>query len=317
MRVAGACHTLEIIVKGDIMKKSVGLACCSLLLGFGVESAMAQPVTVQVTGHIVGLSDSTNQIAPLLTLFEPVTATYTYDTVEPISPYVYAYPSVVYAPPATQTNFTVNAGPFTFQTGSSSRFQVQVSAGVPNSMEGNLILTALGNPPLPNGIPVDDISFNFFDPTGQWPTSTAPPAGPPLLTSFANSQITVSGPMNQNYFQVSIQVDSVGPIPPVVSISPATGRFLPQQHFDAAVWLPATGAAIATMQASVGGVALTLSYPGTCQLAPANSSAQPALLCPGADAALTSLQGLTQIDWLVTFADGSSVTQSVQWNLVR
>ena len=71
------------------------------------------------------------------------------------------------------------------------------------------------------------------------------------------------------------------------------------------------------MQASVAGTPLALNYPGTCQLAPANNAARPALLCPGADAALVSLQGVTQIDWQVTLTDGSLLTQSVQWNLIR
>jgi hypothetical protein len=105
---------------------------------------------------------------------------------------------------------------------------------------------------------------------------------------------------------------------PAIEVSPSAGSFLPQQHFDAAVLLPLGGAAVvATMQASVGGTALALNYPGTCQLATPFNSGRAALLCPGADAALTSLQGITQIDWLVTLSDGSSYTQSVQWNLVH
>jgi hypothetical protein len=316
MRRAGECHTLEIFAKGDLMKKSVGLICCSLLLGLGVESAMAYPVSVQLTGHITAWEDTTGMLGAYLVQPAPVTATYTYDTVEPVAPNGIGLEWVTYAPPATQASFNVNFGSLTFQTGSSSQFQVLVLAGVPNIGGGVLSLGATSNPALPNGLPVDDISFYFYDPTGQWPTSMLPPAGLPSLTSLANSQITVSGSTNQ-YYQITVQIDSVANALPVVEISPATGRFLPQQHFDAAVWLPAAGAAISTMQASVGGVAVALNYPGTCQLAPANSSAQPALLCPGADAALTSLQGLTQIDWLVTFADGSSVTQSVQWTLVR
>lgn len=295
------------------MKQSASLVCCSLLLGLGVDGAVAQPVTVQVTGHVTQVIDDTGLIGLYVAYSQPVTATYTYDTVEPTSPFYWDPPTAVYAPPPTQTNFKVNAGPFTFLTGSSSQFQIQVGAGVPGSAYGLLWLDAYNNPPLSNGVTVDGIVFDFQDPSGQWPTSTAPPVSAPGFTNFVDSQLTVSGA----YYQITIQIDSATLLPPALEIAPATGRFLPQQHFDAAVWLPAAGAAISTMQASVGGVAVALNYPGTCQLAPANSAAQPALLCPGADAALTSLQGLTQIDWLVTFADGSSVTQSVQWNLVR
>jgi hypothetical protein len=106
-------------------------------------------------------------------------------------------------------------------------------------------------------------------------------------------------------------------LPPAIEVSPTAGSFLPQQHFDAAALLPIGGASVATMQASVGGVSLGLNYPGACQLAPPNSSGRAALLCPGADTALASLQGITQVDWNVTLIDGSSFTQSVQWNLIH
>jgi hypothetical protein len=222
-----------------------------------------------------------------------------------------------YAPPATQTNIVVNIGPFTFQTGSTSQFYVTVTPPGSKGIEGILAIDAINNPPLANGSPVDHISIDFMDTTGQWPTSAAPPAGAPSLGSFADSQISVEGPVNQNYYQIVVQVDSVALVPPAIEVSPTAGSFLPQQHFDAAVWLPTTGAPVATMQASAAGTPLALNYPGTCQLAPPNSAARPALICPAADAALTSLQGLTQIDWQVTLTDGSSFTQSVQWNLTR
>jgi hypothetical protein len=140
------------------MKNVSWIACCTLLTGFGAGSLAAQPISVQVTGHVVGWQDNTGMLSPYLPLSLPVTATYTYD---------------------------------------------------------------LG------------------------------------------------------------------------------------------------GASVATMQASVGGNPLALNYPGTCQLPAPTSSGRAALLCPGADAALVSLQGITQIDWQVTLTDGSSFTQSVQWNLIR
>src|SRR5262249_11704344 len=162
----------------------------------------------------------------------------------------------------------------------------------------------------------NDIRVDFYDLTGQWPTSDDPPDGAPMLASFEASQISVMGPPNENYYFISIAIDSVALLAGSAEVSPAAGTFLPQQHFDAAVLLPATSAPIATMQASVAGTPVALSYPGTCQLAPANTTGRPALLCPGADTALTSLQGVTQIDWLVTLTDGSLLTQSVQWNLI-
>jgi hypothetical protein len=276
-----------------------------------METASAQPVTVKVTGHVVQWQDNTGLIGPYIPPMQPVTATYTYDTVEPMGP------NNQYNPSPTQTSIVVNIGAFTFETGSTSQFGIQVFPGVPNSAAGVLAISGFNNPPLPDGIPVDLISIGFQDPSGQWPTSATPPGGAPNITDFTNCQITVSGPFNQNYYQIVAQIDSVALVPPAIAISPTGGDFLSQQHFDAAVWLPTTGAPIATMQASVAGAPLALNFPGTCQLAPANSAARPALLCPGADVALAGLEGITQIDWQVTLTDGSSLTQSVQWNLVR
>jgi len=174
------------------------------------------------------------------------------------------------------------------------------------------------NPPLSNGVAVSAINVVFMDESGQWPTSGLLPTGAPALPSFANSTITLEGPQTSTgYFSVQIQIDSVQLLPPAIVVSPPAGNFFPQQHFDASVLLPLGGAPIATLQASVGGTSLALNYPGTCQLGTPPSSGPAWLLCPGADAALTSLQGITQIDWLVTLTDGSSYTQSVQWNLIH
>jgi hypothetical protein len=162
------------------------------------------------------------------------------------------------------------------------------------------------------------MSIDFMDSMGQWPTSGTLPTGAPDLTSFADSYITVSGPWTTSgYYQISARIDSVELLPPAIEVSPSAGSFFPQQHFDAAILLPLGGASVATAQASVGGTALTLNYPGTCQLAPSTNSGRRAVICPGADAALTSLQGITQVDWQVTLTDGSSFAQSVQWNLIR
>jgi hypothetical protein len=60
------------------------------------------------------------------------------------------------------------------------------------------------------------------------------------------------------------------------------------------------------------------SYPGNCQLAPANSAQQPAILCPSADAVLATLGGgPSVIFWQVVLADGTQLNQTVTWNLIQ
>jgi hypothetical protein len=296
------------------MKNVSWIACCTLLTGFGAGALAAQPISVQVTGHVVGWQDNTGLLSPYLPLSLPVTATYIYDPSAPAS----SMGPGQYSLSASSASLVVSMGPFTFQTDPASRMEAQITQGVPGSTWGMAEFQGYQNPSLPNGVDVDFIGVNFLDPTGQWPTSALLPNAAPNLTSYANSQIVVSGPnTTTGYFQITTQIDWVQLLPPAIEVSPQTGSFIPQQHFDAAVLLPLGGASVATMQASVGGDPLALNYPGTCQLATPTSSGRAALLCPGADAALVSLQGITQIDWQVTLTDGSSFTQSVQWSLIR
>jgi len=294
------------------MKRFAWIACCTLLAGFGAGPLAAQPVTVQVTGHVVAWEDGTGLLSGYLTPLPSVTAIYTYDP----NAATFGSPSFGYTLPTSSSSIVVTVGSLTFQTGPASNIYAQIGQGVPGSTSGIAEFYAYQIPSLPNGVGVDAINVTFLDPTGQWPTSYAVPSSAPNLTSYADSQITISGP-NTGYFQITIQIDSTQLLPPAIQVSPQAGSFIPQQHFDAAVLLPLGSAPVATMQASVGGSPLALNYPGTCQLATPTSSGLAALWCPGADAALTSLQGVTQINWQVTLTDGSSFTQSVQWNLVR
>lgn len=291
------------------MKQVLGIACCTVLTGLIAGPLAAQPIAVQVNGHVTQWQDNTGLISRHLQISQPVTATYTYDTSGPATP---APMPPEYAVSAATTSIVVSVGDLNFQTGPSSNIEAVIQPGSEFGLFG------YQNPPLSNGVAVGSIGVIFSDDSGQWPTSTLLPTGAPALSSFAYSSITLQGlQTTTGYFSIQIQVDSVQLLPPAIGVSPPTGNFLPQQHFDASVLLPLGGAAIATMQASVGGTSLALNYPGTCQLGTPPGSGRAWLLCPGADAALTSLQGITQIDWLVTLSDGSSYTQSVQWNLIH
>ncbi|HEY6922630.1 MAG TPA: hypothetical protein VI653_04115 [Steroidobacteraceae bacterium] len=295
------------------MKKMLWIACCALLAASSAATVSAQPISVQITGHITQWWDSTGLVGPYLSS-QTVTATYTYDPSGPVIP----VGGGQYTLPAGSSSIVVNAGPFVFQTGGASVMQARIMQGVPGNTWGQAEFQGYQNPSLPNGLSVDLIDINLMDPSGQWPSSYSLPDGVPNLASYANSQVMLMGSMpTAGNYQIMAQIDSVQLLPPAIEVSPKTGTFIPQQHFDAAVLLPLGGAPVATVEASVGGTPLALSYPGTCQLATPTSSGRAALLCPGADAAMAAFQGITQIDWRVTLADGSSLTQSVQWNLIR
>jgi hypothetical protein len=67
------------------------------------------------------------------------------------------------------------------------------------------------------------------------------------------------------------------------------------------------------MSANAGGVPLPLSYPGTCQLV---SSPPSAILCPDAHAAL-AVAAPNAIHWSVELADGTVLSETVDWRLVQ
>jgi hypothetical protein len=111
------------------------------------------------------------------------------------------------------------------------------------------------------------------------------------------------------------QVDTATLVPSI-TVSPSNSSFIAQQNFDAALLLSAQPS-VASMQAGVGGTAIGLSYPGTCQLTQTTITQRAAIICPNASAVLAGLGvGSVTVNWLVTLSDGSTIQQSVLWNWV-
>jgi hypothetical protein len=286
-----------------------------LLSGLWAASASASIVTVNLTAHITGVYDQFGAFYGQIATGQPVTATYTYDTNTANQGFAQVGQYQPATPPA---KLTVTVGAFSFQSNStqptlagSSQFQINVQP----SSSGGFSSFSVNSSSVQSaqGANVAVISFLMVDATGQWPSSIALPTSAPtqnFSTDVAPSQIQIQGA--QGSFQVTAQIDSAVLAPPAVQVSPASGSFLAQQHFDAALLLT-PGAQIVSLQSSAG-----FSYPGNCQLASANSTQQPAILCPNADAVLATLGGGTStILWQVVLADGTQLNQTVTWTLIR
>lgn len=275
------------------MQKVVCLAICAVALGLGVNVASADVLTLVVTGHVGSVSDSSLGI----TVNQGVTATYSYDTS--------TLPSStgVYQPASPPANITVAvAGGPTYQSQNNWTFQITVSdpgfpmfgytATSPSSSSGGATTLLVG----------------YYDPQSQW---LIPPALPTTAPPF-NGSILVNPPNSSGF---TVQMDSVT-LAPSITVSPSNSSFIAQQNFDAVLLLSAQ-LSVSSLQASVGGTSIGFSYPGTCQLAAANGAQRTALICPNAAAVLAGLGGgPVTINWLITFADGSTAQQSVIWNLV-
>jgi len=287
------------------MRKAVWLGICTLAMGFGATIASADVITIAVTGHVTQVNDSSLGV----TVGQAVTATYTYDSSAPASGTTTtgatAYPMT--SPPA-EMSVSVTGGS-TYQSDISWTFQVAEDAH-------SFIYTATR--PSSNGSSAT-IFFEFFDGRGVWLSGTSSlPTTAPFGTVLAGTGLDWPPyigvqPAGSSGFAVQIETAA---LVPSITVSPANSSFISQQSFDA-VLLLSRQFSVTSMQASVGGTSINFSYPGTCQLAAATSAQRTALICPNAAAVLAGLGvGLHTINWLITLADGTTLQQSVIWNLI-
>jgi hypothetical protein len=294
-----------------------------LLSGLCAASASATIVTVNLTAHITGVNDPNGTFNGQIAAGQAVTASYTYDT-NTNNQGGGNLPIGQYQPATPPANIAATVGAFSFQSnvtppspGGSSQFQITLQPAPPGGGISSFAINSSSNqstsfPGAP--VQVGAINLLLVDSTGQWPTSMALPTNAPtenFATGAIPSQLQIQGPQINGY-QLTAQIDSAVLAPPAVQVSPASGSFLAQQHFDAALLLT-PGLQIVSMQSTAG-----FSYPGNCQLAPANSAQQPAILCPSADAVLATLGGGPSIIvWQVVLADGTQLNQTVTWTLIQ
>ena len=289
-----------------------------LLSGLFAQGAAASAITVQVTGHVVGWVDSYGVFGGKMPLGQTITGTYTYDT---STPAWNASAAAYYTPSSPPASVTVSAGAFTFQSAPPSPLQINMHLGAGANSPGGMQIQSFNNQPLPSGQAVEQIQFLFTDPSGQWPTSVALPTAAPTVaptpqTLYAN-QIYISG----QYFSVQAVIDSATLLPPALEVSPASGSFVPGQHFDIALLLPA-GVTIASVQSIVNGSQFPqVVYPAGAACAPGPQNAGRAvMICRYGDQFLAELAGPTgvlQVNWKVTLGDGTVVNQNVTWNLIQ
>lgn len=280
------------------MRMASWLAGCTLSLAFGFNVASADVVTVSLLGHVTSVNDPTSGI----TVGQPITATYSYDSLTPPGAFQ------LFSPPAS---LSVAFGGQSLQMQSGWSYLICVIPAV--GFEPAQLIYQSFSPSLPGQL-WQSIAISFTDSSGQWPASAALPTTAPLVFSaHVSGQIFVTTAISSSFVA---QVDSAALVPSL-TISPASSSFLSQQSFDAVALLSAQ-IPVVSMQASVGGSPVPLSYPGTCQMASPNNAGRSALICPNASAALAGLGGgPVQIDWQVVLGDGSTVQQSVVWNLVQ
>jgi hypothetical protein len=289
------------------------------LATISMNVASADSITVNVTARVAGFQDYANALDGQVQIGQQISGSYTYAT--DLTDHNASATVGVYMPPPGQASTRLSVGSLVFESTSApneSTFDIGVEAGNPSGGGYSYFhLASRRNQPLPSGAEVEGIGIYFNDPSGHAPTSDVLPTDAPDLDDFPERYIVLEGYLGEGgLYSVMAVIESVELVPPqAIEVSPATGSFLSQQRFDAALLLPA-GSSIASMQASAGGNPLPLAYPGTCQIAPLNSANRPAILCPDAHTVLPATGEPIQIEWSVELTDGTIVDELVRWTLV-
>jgi hypothetical protein len=173
------------------MQKVSWFAGCALSLGLGLNVASASVVTVNLTGHVTTVNDPSSAI----TVGEPVTASYSYDTSTAIQRYALCAPS------APLLSMSVSVGGLTVQMHNNDNCMYLISI-FSGPTFGQLVYDMF----TPGQIG-PAISVRFYDFSGQWPASVALPTNAPPM-SEAHGDISVTPPNSSSANVFSVQVDS-------------------------------------------------------------------------------------------------------------
>lgn len=175
------------------MKRRTYLAAAgAVALMLSVGTAMADLVTVEVTGTVEYVNDPNNALTGEIQTSQQVTGTYTYDTsvadIEP-SPEYGRYPQ----DPA-QLALRLDIGSLVFATNDTPSPTAFAAVDVMNSYGDGFHVGAASNfQPLANGASVEYVDFDFFDPSGVALDSDAMLTTAPELAKFSEPLVYVSG----------------------------------------------------------------------------------------------------------------------------
>ena len=289
------------------MKKAALLLGGLLLSAFVAVPAVAETVRVRVTARVSNLYDPGGLLAGKVALGQRVTGTYVYNTNTPnTSP----FPDVSgeYRPYANEARMRFAMGSLVFESQQPTQ-GITISIGSQaKGGSGHFIMASTDNKPTADGSFVNYIRMDLHG-MGNVTESSSLPTVAPIFRTYQPRSLSIS---TSNY-NIDADLETAEIIvPDAIVVSPASGTFAANQHFDAAVILP-RNAVVQTAQATTAnGSWLPLNYPGSCQLQPQVGTGRPSLLCMGADAVLDVQPG-APILWTVTLTNGTVYTETVNW----
>jgi len=292
------------------MKRAVLFLSGLILSAFVSGPAAAEVVRVRVTARVSHISDTNNVLAGKVVIGQRVNGLYVYNTNTPNQAPFPGFGD--YRPYANEARVRFAMGSLVFESAQPTQgIGILVRAENGSGNPGLFNVMSSDNKPLADGTIVAQLQL-LLDGLGNVTQSVALPTVAPIVQTYGTRQIVVRANAPTGSYIIDAQVEAAElVIPDAIVVTPASGTFVANQHFDAAVILP-RNSVVSTAQATVNGVPVGLSYPGTCQLQPQVGTGKPSILCPSADAAIP-VQPDSPIDWTVTLTNGTVYTESVTW----
>jgi len=186
----------------------------------------AELITIAISGQVTGVDDPSGHFGGQITVGNPITGTYTYDTAildsnpDPMAGY-YSYSTA----PA---GIHLAIGNFEFKTDST---HVAFTIGVTNNnlLGGDVYwLDSSHNLPLPNGTLVQYISWQLNDPAGTALSNDALPLTAPDLSKWSSNTLNI---FRDRDYGITATITSATPEPATVFLL-SLGAMLIRKRFS-------------------------------------------------------------------------------------
>lgn len=308
VRACGFVHPSSQIQLGRTMKKAALLLSGLLVSAFVSGIASAEVVRVRLTARVTQVDDPGSVLAGKVVMGQRVTGLYVYNTNTPNQA---QFPgSGDYRPYANEGRVRFAIGSLVFESKQPTQ-GMGILIHPHHSGDGQFSIISSDNKPLTDGTTVSSIWLNLHG-RGNVTESGALPNVAPVLQQYFTKEVMISANSPSGFYNVRATLEAAELIlTDALVVSPASGTFAANQHFDAAVFLP-RNSVVSTAHATANGAPLPLSYPGSCQLQPQIGTGKPSLLCPAADLVL-NIQPRAPIEWTVELANGTVLTETVTW----
>lgn len=290
------------------MKKAALLLSGLLLSAFVSGPASAEVVRVRLTARVSQIEDPGSALAGKIVVGQRVNGLYVYNTNTPNQS---QFPGVGdYRPYANEGRVRYAIGSLVFESKQPTQ-GIGIIVQPQTFGEGQFAIISSDNKPLADGTAVGSIWMELRG-QGNVTQSIDLPNVAPVLQQYFTKEVIIGANSPTGFYNIRATIEAAELIvTDAIVVSPASGTFAANQHFDAAVILP-RNSVVSTAHATANGAPLPLSYPGSCQLQPQIGTGKPSLLCPAADHVL-NIQPGAPIEWTVELTNGTIFTETVNW----